>query len=237
MTGVGQGRVSSSRSSSGGGSSSKSSKSNSANKDDGSKSNKNGIESRKSLTNRDKMLANILEQTEFHRTGQYVPIPLAEDPLLPLVEAIALAADKRKAGTIQAFRICHLTEITTFMVVVEGNSRPQNQAIALSIEEDVLLNFTKQPSKEGDAASGWILLDYGSVIVHVMTPQMRNYYKLERRWKEAEMVDLSKLFGVATVASTHVDGAFGGTYEDADVEMQSGKTSQHLPEEGDPFWS
>lgn len=61
-------------------------------------------------------------------------------------------------------------------------------------------------TKEGTAASGWILLDYGrvnhthpnlvkysiirtsgSVIVHVMTPQMRNFYKIEKRWKDAEV--------------------------------------------------
>jgi hypothetical protein len=42
-----------------------------------------------------------------------------------------------------------------------GNSRPQNQAIALAVEEAVLLDFQDQPSKQGSAVSGWILLDYG----------------------------------------------------------------------------
>jgi hypothetical protein len=50
-----------------------------------------------------------------------------------------------------------------------------------------LVEFAEQPSKQGSAVSGWILLDYGSIIVHVMTPQMRNFYKLEKRWKEAEV--------------------------------------------------
>ena len=42
-----------------------------------------------------------------------------------------------------------------------GNSRPQNQAIALAVEEAVLVDFQDQPSKQGSAVSGWILLDYG----------------------------------------------------------------------------
>ena len=42
-----------------------------------------------------------------------------------------------------------------------GNSRPQNQAIALAVEEAVLVDFQEQPSKQGSAVSGWILLDYG----------------------------------------------------------------------------
>lgn len=44
---------------------------------------------------------------------------------------------------------------------VSGNSRPQNQAIALAVEEAVLVDFQDQPSKQGSAVSGWILLDYG----------------------------------------------------------------------------
>lgn len=44
---------------------------------------------------------------------------------------------------------------------VTGNSRPQNQAIALAVEEAVLVDFQDQPSKQGSAVSGWILLDYG----------------------------------------------------------------------------
>lgn len=145
---------------------------------------------RKGATKRDTMLEQILESVDFTRSKAPPQVPIAQDPLLPMVQAIALAADKRKAGSINAFRISHITEITTFMVVIEGNSRPQNQAIALAIEDDVLVAFTEQPSKEGDAASGWILLDYGSVIVHIMTPQMRNFYKLEKRWKDAEVSDI-----------------------------------------------
>ena len=46
---------------------------------------------------------------------------------------------------------------------VTGNSRPQNQAIALAVEEAVLVDFQDQPSKQGSAVSGWILLDYGKI--------------------------------------------------------------------------
>jgi len=90
-----------------------------------------------------------------------------------------------------------------------------------------MLAFTRQPSKEGDAASGWILLDYGSAIVHIMTPQMRNFYKLEKRWKDAEMYDLS------AVLSQPGQGGDG---------KQTGVDSTPMPDytgevdEEDPFW-
>lgn len=180
---------------------------------------------RKGSTKRDTMLEQILESVDFTRSKAPPQVPIATDPLLPMVQAIALAADKRKAGSINAFRISHITEITTFMVVIEGNSRPQNQAIALAIEEDVLVAFTEQPSKEGDAASGWILLDYGSVIVHIMTPQMRNFYKLEKRWKDAEVFDLTNLLLQPPRKDT----------EEAEQEEKDGGSEVEVDEE-DPFW-
>ena len=74
--------------------------------------------------------------------------PLEEEPLLPMVEVAAKASDDRKAGNIFAFRLSHLSEIATFMLLVEGNSRPQIQAIANSIEDEVLLEFKESPIKQ-----------------------------------------------------------------------------------------
>ena len=89
---------------------------------------------RKGTTKRDHMLEQMLESVDYTRSKAPPQVALAEDPMLPVVKTIALAADKRKAGSISAFRVSHMTEITTFMIVVEGNSRPQNQAIALAVE-------------------------------------------------------------------------------------------------------
>ena len=63
--------------------------------------------------------------------------------------------------------------------------------IANSIEDTLLTEHSLAVHKEGTAASGWIVLDYGSLIIHIMTPQMRNFYKIERRWKDAEELNLS----------------------------------------------
>lgn len=53
-----------------------------------------------------------------------------------------------------------------------GNSRPQNQAIALAVEEAVLVDFQDQPSKQGSAVSGWILLDYGKLSLSLSLPPL-----------------------------------------------------------------
>lgn len=114
-----------------------------------------------------------------------------DDPLIPLIETITRAADKRKAEGIRAMRVSHLTVTTEFFVNMVGNSRPQNQAIAAAIVEDVQEQHGRSCQNEGTADSGWILLDFGDVIVNVMTPRSREYYDIETFWSEGQEVDVS----------------------------------------------
>jgi ribosome-associated protein len=176
----------------------------------------------KKQTNRDKNLSKILEEVTYARPKITNSIAIKDDPLYSMIETVIAAADNRKAGAITALRINHLTEITTFMVIVEGNSRPQISAIALSIEDDVLVQHQQQPSKQGVAESGWILLDYGSVIVHVMTPQIRQFYKLEKRWKDAENVDISSMIVADRVNSD---------------DIEDNENNDQNTENNDPFWN
>ncbi|EWM26409.1 Ribosome-associated, Iojap [Nannochloropsis gaditana] len=122
-------------------------------------------------------------------------VPLAEDETLPVIETIASAADMRKGEDVLALRVSRLTTVSSFFVLVSGNSRPQIQAIAGAIEEDMLEKHGLEVRNggEGTADSGWILLDYGSVVVNVMTPVARKFYALEKLWKNGEEVDLSHI--------------------------------------------
>lgn len=90
-------------------------------------------------------------------------VPLEEDDTLPLIETIAEAADMRKADDIYAIRVSSLTTVSSFFFLATGNSRPQIQAIAGAIEEDVAEKHGIEPRNggEGTADSGWILLDFG----------------------------------------------------------------------------
>lgn len=110
----------------------------------------------------------LMESVDYKRADTTNAISVHDDPLLPYVNTAILAADSRKATSISAFRVSHMTEVTTFLVVIEGNSRPQNQAIATSVEDDLLENYKLKPSKQGDVASGWIVLDYGAQNVYAI---------------------------------------------------------------------
>jgi ribosome-associated protein len=72
--------------------------------------------------------------------------------------------------------------------IVSGNSRPQNQAIAAAIKKEVNAEYDLLPGStgvpEGNADSGWIVLDYGGIMVNVMTPKSRLYYNVEGQWQD-----------------------------------------------------
>mmetsp|Transcript_4175 Transcript_4175/g.6723 ORF Transcript_4175/g.6723 Transcript_4175/m.6723 type:complete len:218 (-) Transcript_4175:198-851(-) len=146
-------------------------------------------------------------------------VPLEEDPLVPVVKAAVKAADMRKAEDIVAFRVTDLTLVTEFKMICVGNSRPQNQAIAKAIEEDLQEQFGLEPRGEGKADSGWILLDYGDFIVHVMTPKSRAYYDLDGFWKNGERLDISDVILPNAGASS------------------ASSLPEPEEEEVDPFWS
>jgi ribosome-associated protein len=105
-----------------------------------------------------------------------------------LVECIVKAADQRKANDIRAVFVEHVTTMASVLVFCNGNSRPQNAAIAASIQQDVQTQFqlplVGNGVPEGTPESGWMVLDFGSVMVHVMTPKSRLYYNIEGQWKE-----------------------------------------------------
>lgn len=158
--------------------------------------------------------------------------PPQDDELAPLVRTIVKAADMRKSEGIVALRISKVSTIAGFVVVCTGNSRPQNQAIAAAIKDDVDTEFGGEYSiggngvPEGNADSGWILIDYGDVIVHVMTPKSRLFYDIEGQWREkgGEYMNLDDIL--------LPNGASTGT---GTVQIDSTMTG--ISEEEDPFWS
>lgn len=79
-----------------------------------------------------------------------------------------------------------LTIIADYFVICSGTSERQLQAISREIEDTVRREGARKPlQSEGRPDSGWLLLDYGDVIVHIFAPAERRYYELEELWSEA----------------------------------------------------
>lgn len=73
-----------------------------------------------------------------------------------------------------------------FFVIVSGDSARQLDAISDEIAQSLKKDGMVPLHREGTAASGWILLDYGDIIVHIFSSAEREYYKLDERWSTAK---------------------------------------------------
>jgi ribosome-associated protein len=85
-------------------------------------------------------------------------------------------------------RTAELTTMADFFVICSGRSDRQVQALSGAILEALRDEGIKPLGTEGRESSRWVLLDFGSVIVHVFAPEEREYYGLERLWSNATQV-------------------------------------------------
>ena len=82
-------------------------------------------------------------------------------------------------------RVTPQTTIADYFILCTANNEPHINAVVNNIERQVREEFKLRPlSVDGDASSGWILIDFGMVIVHVMTEECRDRYQLESLWSE-----------------------------------------------------
>ena len=100
---------------------------------------------------------------------------------------VEIASDK-KGNDIVLLRTAELTTMADFFVILSGRSDRQVQALAGAIVDELRKEGVRPLGAEGRESSRWVLLDYGSVIVHVFAPEEREYYGLERLWGKAAQV-------------------------------------------------
>ena len=114
-------------------------------------------------------------------------------PADPETEAMARlaaeACDDRKAVDIRLIRVDEVSSLADWFVICSGLSDVQVRAIARSVEDRLEEELGRLPlRREGQNEGSWLLLDYGEVIVHVLTPSEREYYDLESFWGHGEQV-------------------------------------------------
>jgi len=81
-----------------------------------------------------------------------------------------------------------VTLLADYYILCDGSSKRQMDAISDALLEDLKKDGTQRAMVEGTADSGWVLIDFGSVIAHIFSPEKRTYYQLEELWKEAPIV-------------------------------------------------
>lgn len=125
-------------------------------------------------------------------TTIHPPTPHPEDfasPSRRLALALAQAADDRKGGDLLILNVEAVSYLADYFVIVTGYSRTQVRALADAMQTAAQEQCDRTSvAVEGQSESNWIVLDYGEVIVHVMTPEVRQFYNLEAFWGHAQRV-------------------------------------------------
>jgi ribosome-associated protein len=115
----------------------------------------------------------------------------APDRSLQLALAAARAAEENRGQEIMVLDMREITPIFDYFVLVTGKSRRQLHAISEEIDHALEDDLDDQRMGiEGYRESRWILLDYGTVVIHIFDEEMREFYAMEQLWNQAKQVPL-----------------------------------------------
>jgi len=108
---------------------------------------------------------------------------------LELARYIVDVVEDKKAEDIVLLDLRPDAIIADFFIICNGNSERQLKALADNVGQSVKERFNKLPySVEGTSDSGWVLMDYGDIVVHIFLEEKRRYYDLEGLWRSAHVL-------------------------------------------------
>ncbi|HIE12015.1 MAG TPA: ribosome silencing factor [Desulfotomaculum sp.] len=105
-----------------------------------------------------------------------------------LLNLVIQAAEERKAFDIAILQVTNLTTVCDYFVLMSGRSTVQVKAIAEHIQDKLTERGIPVLRREGFREGHWVLLDYGDTVVHVFQKEEREFYALERLWRDAPIV-------------------------------------------------
>ena len=115
------------------------------------------------------------------------------DQSVEMVKIAYRAIDDKKGRNITVIDISGITTIADYFIIADGDSTRQVQAISDNLEEALGRAGYFCSDKEGYSAAKWILLDYKDVVVHIFSKDDRQFYDLERIWRDGRFVSKEEL--------------------------------------------
>jgi len=127
-------------------------------------------------------------------------VNVGDQKSLDLARVCAAAAEEKFGANIIVLEVGELTSIADYFVLCTANSSPHLRAVVANIEEQTRKKLGIKPRRcDGDSESAWILMDYTTVLVHVMSPETRDKYNLESLWSDAPKIEaVNALVDLAT---------------------------------------
>ncbi len=111
---------------------------------------------------------------------------------LKILEIAANALNEKKATNLAALKVDDLTVLTEYFLLASASSSTHVRALADEVEFKLSEQGVEPHHIEGKS-TGWVLLDYGSVIVHVFSKEAREFYNLDKMWADGIAVDLDNI--------------------------------------------
>ena len=109
-----------------------------------------------------------------------------------LIETAVNALNDKKAKEISAIEVGELTLIAEYFIIATATSSTHVRALA-DIVEEKLSEAGIEPDHIEGKATGWILLDYSGVVIHIFTKDTREFYNLDKLWSDGKQIDLDKI--------------------------------------------
>ena len=109
-----------------------------------------------------------------------------------IMKTAVSALNAKKAFDLKVIKVDDITVLTDYFVIVTGSSTTQVKALANEVEYK-LSEAGVEPNHIEGKTSGWILLDYGSVVVHVFYKNDREFYSLDKMWQDGTQIDIDTI--------------------------------------------
>lgn len=140
----------------------------------------------------------------------------ATDEAVTLAVTAVDAADDRKATDLAILEVADILAVVDLFVLASATSDRQIRAVADRVEERLREDHDRRPlRREGDPASGWVLLDYGDIVCHVFGEEQRDYYSLDRLWADVPRRDVR--------SGDRIDAPTPGASADREVDVVGGR--------------
>jgi ribosome-associated protein len=118
-----------------------------------------------------------------------VDIKTSETSAEEIVRNIVRVAEERKAHSVVALDVRGLTIVTDYFVIASADNETAIRSLSNAVIERVAMIGAKPWHVEGEAAGGWIVLDYGGAVAHVFHDKSREFYDLEGLWGDAPLFE------------------------------------------------
>ena len=112
---------------------------------------------------------------------------------LEMVKLAKTALEDKKAGDIKVIDISGVSVLADYFIIADGSNVNQVQAMVDNVDEVLGRAGYECKQMEGFGTGGWILMDYGDIIVHAFCREDRLFYDLERIWRDGKVLDESEL--------------------------------------------